>query len=134
MESRKKVAICTATFVAMWSAGTPTRVISQTLKISADLCDTTRKLLKLPRRECWHGSKSGHRKAFVPTEAEIRAQCLKFQAEWTPEERARRRVGYTSKPVPKTVQVVPESLFAFTGEDESIAKTFLEDLADSSGL
>jgi hypothetical protein len=117
----------------MWIAGTPTRIISQTLKISADRCDTTRKQLGLPRRESWHGSKTGHRKAYLPSESEIREKCLEFQAAWTDEERERRRVGGPVKHVPYEVPVVPESLFRFSEDDESGPQTFLEGLIDTSG-
>ena len=131
--AREKVTICTTTFSAMWVAGTPTRIISQTLKISADRCDTTRKQLGLPRRESWHGSKTGHRKAYLPSEEEIRQKCLEFQAGWTDEERERRRVGGPVKHVPYEVPVIPESLFRFSEDDESGPQTFLEGLIDTSG-
>jgi hypothetical protein len=117
----------------MWIAGTPTRIISQTLKISADRCDATRKQLGLARRESWHGSKTGHRKAYLPSEAEIRQKCLEFQAGWSEEERDRRRVGGVAKHVPYEAPVIPESLFRFAGEDESGQQTFLEGLIDTSG-
>jgi hypothetical protein len=118
----------------MWIAGTPTRIISQTLKISADRCDTTRKQLGLARRESWHGSKTGHRKAYLPSEEEIRQKCLEFQAGWTDEERERRRVGGVVKHVPYEVAVVPESLFCVRpSDDESGPQTFLEGLIDTSG-
>lgn len=118
----------------MWTAGTPTRIIAETLKISADKCDITRRQLGLPRRESWHGSKTGHRKAYLPSEAEIREKCLAFQAAWTPEEKARRRVGWTPNPQPVEAKVVPEAIFQ-TGfsQDDSNLKSFFEDLADSSG-
>lgn len=117
----------------MWIAGTPTRIISQTLKISADRCDTTRKQLGLARRESWHGSKTGHRKAYLPGPEEIRQKCLEFQAGWTDEERERRRVGGSFKPSPYEVGVVPESLFRFSDDEESPTKTYLEGLIDTSG-
>jgi hypothetical protein len=113
----------------LWIAGTPTRIISQTLKISADRCDTTRKQLGLARRESWHGSKTGHRKAYLPTEAEIRQKCLEFQAGWSDEERERRRVGGVVKPQPMETSVVPEAIFRFTDEDNP-ATSFLENLTD----
>lgn len=118
----------------MWTAGTPTRIIAQTLKISADRCDATRKQLGLPRRESWHNSKSGHRKAYLPSEEEIRQKCLEFQAGWSDEERERRRVGAIPKPQPYEVPVVPESLFNVRPcDDEAGATTFLEGLIDTSG-
>jgi hypothetical protein len=117
----------------MWNAGTPTRIISQTLRISADRCDTTRKQLGLPRRESWHGSKAGHRKAYLPSEEEIRQKCLEFQAGWSDEERERRRVGGSVKPNPYEVAVVPEAIFRFSDEEEAGPKTFLEGLIDTSG-
>jgi hypothetical protein len=117
----------------MWIAGTPTRIISQTLRISADRCDTARKQLGLPRRESWHGSKTGHRKAYLPSESEIRQKCLEFQAGWTDDERERRRVGGVGKHVPYESPVIPESLFRFSDDDESGPTTFLEGLIDTSG-
>lgn len=118
----------------MWNAGTPTRIIAQTLKISADRCDSTRKQLGLPRRESWHNSKSGHRKAYLPSEEEIRQKCLEFQAGWSDEERERRLVGGQANREPYEVNVVPEPLFfRFAEEGESQVKPFLEDLMDSSG-
>lgn len=118
----------------MWMDGTPTRIISQTLKISADRCDTTRKQLGLPRRESWHGSKTGHRKAYLPSPEEIRQKCLEFQAGWSEEERERRRVGGPTKQPPYEVPVVPESLFCVRpGDDESGPMTYLEGLIDTSG-
>ena len=73
----------------------PTRIIAETLKISADRCDVTRRQLQLPRRESWHGAKSGRRKAYLPSEEEIRAKCLAIQATWSDEERAKRCVGWS---------------------------------------
>lgn len=131
--ARTKTTVCTTTFTLMWNAGTPTRIISQTLKISADRCDTTRKQLGLPRRESWHGSKTGHRKAYLPSPEEIRQKCLEFQAGWSDEERERRRVGGSVKPNPYETPVVPESIFRFADDDETGAKTFLEGLIDTSG-
>jgi hypothetical protein len=127
---RTKVTVCTVTFTAMWTAGTPTRIIAETLRISADRCDVTRRELGLPRRESWHGSKTGRRKAYIPSEAEIRQKCLEFQAGWTEEERARRRVGWNPNPPPVEAKIIPESLFDVGRDDCS---TFLEDLTDSSG-
>ena len=109
MPKGAKVTVCTATFSQMWLAGTPTRVISETLKISADKCDAVRKSLKLPRRESWHNSKSGHRRGYMPSEAEIRQKCLEFQAGWSDEERARRRVGWSPEPKRVEIMVIPES-------------------------
>ena len=121
------VMVCTATFTRMWLAGTPTRIIAETLKISADKADTTRRQLGLPRRESWHGAKTGLRKAYLPTTTEIREACLKFQAGWTDEERARRKVGRLYEP-PVEARVIPESFFQFDGNSETTG--FLEDLAD----
>jgi hypothetical protein len=81
--------VCTATFTAMWLAGTSTREIAESLGIGADRCDVTRRKLGLPSRKSWHG---GTRKAYLPTPEEIRAKCLEFQAGWSDEERAKRRV------------------------------------------
>jgi hypothetical protein len=122
-----KTTICTATFTRMWLAGTPTRIIAETLKISADRADSTRRQLGLPRRESWHGSKTGHRKAYIPTTTEIREACLRFQAGWTDEERARRTVGRATEP-PVETAVIPEAFFSFDRENE--AGNFLEDLSD----
>ena len=104
-----QIAVCTVTFTQMWTDGVPTRIIAETLGISADKADCTRRTLKLPRRESWHGAKSSRRTAYLPSEAEIEQKCLMFQARWTPEERERRRVGPSVRPVEATV--VPESLF-----------------------
>lgn len=105
----------------------PTRIIAETLRISADKADSTRRQLGLPRRESWHGSKTGHRKAYLPTTTEIREACLRFQAGWSDEERARRLVGRAVTP-PVESAIVPERLFSF--EKENDATVFLEDLAD----
>ena len=80
----------------MWLAGTSTREIAESLGIGADRCDVTRRKLNLPSRQSWHG---GTRKAYLPPRAEIRAKCLAFQAGWSDEERARRRVGPVEAPV-----------------------------------
>jgi hypothetical protein len=111
----------------MWLSGTPTRIIAETLRISADRCDTTRRSLGLPRRESWHGSKTGHRKAYLPSPAEIRAKCLKFQEGWSDEERARRVVGGPERPEAE-IRVYPESLFE-SGDDhfsESQIENFID--------
>jgi hypothetical protein len=121
-----RVAICTATFTKMWSEGTPTRIIAETLKITADRCDVTRRELGLPRRESWHGSKAGHRKAYLPTEEEIKQKCLEFQAGWSEEERSRRRVGSKPEPAPVEVKFFPEAIF----EVQADVTGFLEDLTD----
>jgi|688.fasta_scaffold00210_106 hypothetical protein len=127
------VAVCTATFSKMWLAGTPTRVIAETLKISADRCDATRRQLGLPRRESWHGSKAGHRKAYIPSEAEIRQKCLEFQAGWSEEERARRRVGWSPDPKPVEIRVIPESIVRANYShlaEENTPGGYLEELTD----
>jgi len=111
----------------MWIAGTPTRIIAETLKISADRADSTRRQLGLPRRESWHGSKTGHRKAYIPTTTEIKEACLRFQAGWTDEERARRLVGRATEP-PVEAKIIPESFFTFERQDDTAG--FLEDLTD----
>lgn len=99
----------------MWLAGTPTRIISETLKISADRCDVTRRTLGLPRRESWHGSKAGHRKAYIPSEAEIRQKCLEFQAGWSDEERSKRVVGGDTSIRAVEIRVIPDSLLGDGG-------------------
>ena len=123
---KPKVVVCKATFTKMWLAGTPTRIIAETLKISADRCDITRRELKLPRRESWHGAKTGHRKAYIPSEAEIKQKCLEFQAGWSEEERARRRVGWKPEPDPVVIRSFPDAIF----EVDRDVTTFLEDLTD----
>ena len=127
------VVICTTTFSAMWIDGTPTRIIAETLRISADRCDATRKSLGLPRRESWHNSKTGHRKAYLPSREEIRQKCLKFQSTWTEEERARRRVGWDPNPKPVEVAVIPEAVlranYSYLSE-ENLSNRFIEDLTD----
>lgn len=94
----------------MWLAGTPTRIIAETLKISADRCDVTRRQLGLPRRESWHGAKSGKRKAYLPSEEEIRQKCLEIQAGWSDEERAKRCVGWKPEDDQVEARVIPDSL------------------------
>jgi hypothetical protein len=126
------VAVCTATFSKMWLAGTPTRIISETLKISADKCDVTRRRLGLPRRESWHGSKAGHRKAYIPTPDEIRQKCLAFQAGWSDEERARRCVGWSPDPKPVEVQTVSVKTMIYGIADDNSGWA-AEDLIDTSG-
>lgn len=95
----------------MWMAGSPTRIIAETLKISADRCDVTRRQLKLPRRESWHGAKEGKRTAYLPSLAEIREKCLEIQAGWSDEERAKRLVGWSPDSSDVEVRVMPESFF-----------------------
>lgn len=116
----------------MWLAGTPTRVIAETLKISADRCDATRRQLGLPRRESWHGAKTGHRKAYIPSEAEIRQKCLEFQAGWSEEERARRRVGWSLAPKPVEIQTVSIKTMIYGIPDDNSGWA-AEDLIDTSG-
>jgi hypothetical protein len=115
----------------MWLAGTPTRVIAETLKISADRCDVTRRRLGLPRRESWHNAKRGVRKAYLPTPEEIRRKCLEFQAGWSDEERAKRLVGGPQNPPPVEIRVIPDSLISGGGFDDGCMT--IEDLADTSG-
>lgn len=133
MPRKSSVTICTAAFSKMWLEGTPTRVIAETLKISVDHCDNTRKRLKLPARQSWHGSKTGHRKAYMPTEDEIRQKCLEFQAGWSDEERARRLVGYDPEKSAVDIRVISESVlrsnYTATIRDEP---SFLE-YFDTSG-
>jgi hypothetical protein len=118
----------------MWLAGTPTRVIAETLKISADKCDAIRRKVGLPRRQSWHGSKAGHRKAYLPSEAEIRQKCLEFQAGWSDEERARRRVGWSPAPKSVEIRVIPESAFGWASNahlsEEGGPGWSLEELTD----
>lgn len=95
----------------MWLAGTPTRIIAETLKISADRCDVTRRQLKLPRRESWHGAKKGKRTAYLPSPEEIRQKCLEIQATWSDEERAKRLVGWSPDSESVDVRVFSESIF-----------------------
>lgn len=125
------VALCTATFTRMWLDGTPTRIIAETLKISADRCDVTRRSLGLPRRESWHNSKKGHRKAYLPTPAEIRQKCLEFQAGWSDEERSRRVVGGDRSNEAVEIRVIPASLIGdglrAGGGDDGLT---VEDLTD----
>jgi len=126
------VTVCTATFSQMWLAGTPTRVIAETLKISADRCDATRRRLGLPRRGSWHGSKTGKRTAYLPTPDEIRQKCLEFQAGWSDEERERRRVGHSPEPKFVEIQVVSARTVIRGFADEQL-ETTAEDLIDTSG-
>lgn len=132
MPKGPNVTVCTATFSKMWLAGTPTRVIAETLKISADRCDSTRRQLGLPRRESWHGAKAGHRKAYIPSIEEIRQKCLEFQAGWSDEERARRMVGWSPEPKPVEIRVIPESVvranFSYLAEESG---GLLEQLTDT---
>lgn len=122
----------------MWLAGTPTRIISETLKISADKCDVTRRSLGLPRRESWHGSKTGHRKAYLPSPDEIRQKCLEFQAGWSDEERAKRLVGGDPSSKPVEIRVIPESIIGdgmrASGGDDGITIEDLTDMGGTSGL
>jgi hypothetical protein len=108
-----KVAVCTVTFTKMWLAGTPTRIIAETLKISADKCDVTRRQLALPRRESWHGAKTGKRTAYLPTEDEIRQKCLEIQATWSDEERAKRCVGWSPESEQVEIRVISDSQFQY---------------------
>ena len=133
MPKKKSPVICTVTFTEMWIAGTPTRIIAETLKISADRCDTTRRELKLPRREPWHNSKKGRRKAYMPTPEEIREKCLEFQAGWSDEERARRWVGGNPAEVPVESRVIPATFFLRVQESSDGTEMSIEDLADTSG-
>lgn len=126
-----QLAICTATFAKMWLGGTPTRIIAETLKISADRCDATRRSLGLPSRESWHNSKTGHRRAYLPTPQEIRQKCLEFQAGWSDEERSRRVVGGDRSIAPVEIRVIPAAAFGegsrAAGGDEGLT---VEDLTD----
>lgn len=124
------IAVCTVTFSRMWLAGTPTRIIAETLRISADRCDVTRKRLGLPKRESWHGSKAGKRVAYLPSEDEIRQKCLEFQAGWSDEERAERLVGYT--PSRAEMRIVSEDSLQsiMRAEQDDSKPASIEDLAD----
>jgi hypothetical protein len=117
MPRKKKVPICTATFARMWSEGTPTRVIAETLKITADRCDLTRRELGLPKRKSWHGAKKGRRATYLPTPDEILTKCKEFQNGWTEEERKSRIVGKKSHPA----------------EIQIIAERYLEENTDTQG-
>ena len=108
---KNAVTVCTQAFTQMWLSGTPTRIIAETLKISADKCDVTRRQLGLPRRESWHGAKVGKRKAYLPSEEEIRQKCLEIQAGWSDEERAKRIVGWSAGSDAVETRVFPESMF-----------------------
>jgi hypothetical protein len=125
--------VCTVTFTKMWLEGSPTRIIAETLRISADRCDVARRALKLPRRESWHNSKAGKRTAYLPSPEEIRQKCLEFQATWSDEERSRRLVGGSQSPLPVEIRVISDSAFSggySGGGDERMS---IEDLADTSG-
>lgn len=111
----------------MWLAGTPTRVIAETLKTSADKCDAARRRLKLPKRAGWHNARAAGE--YVPSPAEIRRKCLEIQATWSDEERARRLVGGTRSP-PVEARVVSEATFT---RHETSVEFSLEDLLDTSG-
>jgi hypothetical protein len=113
----------------MWQAGTATRIIAETLGITADQCDVIRRRLKLPKRQSWHNSKSGHRKAYLPSPEEIRQKCLAFQAGWSDEERERRWVGPNPSAMPVEIRVISSSML---GTPERPGNP-VEDLADSSG-
>lgn len=86
----------------------------------------------LPRRESWHGAKAGKRTAYMPSQAEIRQKCLEFQAGWSEEERARRRVGYSPEPKFVEIQVVSARTVIRGFADEQL-ETTAEDLIDTSG-
>lgn len=129
MKKNNQPDVCTATFSQMWLAGTPTRIIAETLKISADRCDVTRKTLGLPPRESWHGAKTGHRKAYLPTPEEIREKCLEFQRGWSDEEREKRRVG--AKVQEYEMPIISESSFRVSSFSDDAPS--IEDLADTSG-
>lgn len=127
--------ICTATFTQMWLAGKPTRIIAETLKISADRCDVTRRELKLPPRESWHGSKKGHRRAYMPSAEEIKAKCEEFQKGWSDEERAKRLVGYNPNRPAVEVKVIPEGVLRANFSsliEETSGRGMIEDLTDVS--
>lgn len=132
MPSAKKphVDVCTATFSQMWLEGTPTRVIAETLKISADRCDVLRKKLKLKPRESWHGAKTGIRKAYIPSEEEIRQKCLEFQAGWSDEERERRLVGYDPERYAVDIRVISESSIRASYSSLKEESSPVENLAD----
>lgn len=119
----------------MWTDGTPTRVIAETLKITADRCDATRRKLGLPRRESWHGTKRGKRAAYIPTPEEILRKCKEFQDGWTDEERRSRIVG-NNQPRAE-IRIIPEAVLRANYQDairESDQSSLLEDLIrDSSG-
>lgn len=128
MAREKRQEVSPEEFTALWLAGTPTRLIAEKLKITADRCDATRRGLGLPPRESWHNSKAGRRRAYIPGPEEIRQKCLTFQAGWSEEERAKRRVGWRP-PDPVEVRSFPDAVFD-PGAD---ATSFLEGLIDSSG-
>jgi len=113
----------------MWLAGTATRIIAETLGISADQCDVIRRRLELPKRKSWHNAKPGYRRAYLPTPEEIQRKCLEFQSRWTDEERARRWVGPNPALMPVEVRVISAAQISRPDGPGSP----LEDLADSSG-
>jgi len=127
-------AICTATFAKLWIEGVPTREIAETLRLTADQCDSTRRKLGLPRRASWHNARPGKRKPYLPSPEEILRKCAEFQSRWTPEERAARRVGGGS---PATTRVIPEAMLRATYNEavsESSNENLIEDLIrDTSG-
>ena len=128
------VTVCTHIFTTMWSEGTSSRVISETLGISADRTDRIRRTLGLPRRKGWHGAKQGGRAPYLPTEEEIAEKCKAFQLGWTDEERDRRYVG-PRKPNAVEARVIPESvILANFGHmrSESSATGYLESLGDQT--
>jgi len=92
-------------FAKLWTEGVQTREISEAIGITTDQCDATRRRLGLPRRKGWANARK--QRDYMPTEAEIRAKCLEFQATWSDEERDRRR-GY--KPIPLETAFYPDDL------------------------
>lgn len=116
----------------MWLEGTPTRIIAETLRITADLCDATRRGLKLPPRESWHNSKAGVRRAYVPTPDEIRRKCAEFQAGWSEEERSRRFVGRGGGG-PVEIKVIRDAGYSVYLNSQDDGGMSIEDLADTSG-
>lgn len=124
--------ICTVTFTRLWLDGTPTRIISETLGISADRCDHTRKKLGLPPRKSWHNASRTRRVAYIPTEEEIRAKCLMFQSQWTDEERERRRVG-GGGPDAVEIRIVSSGFVGHSLRGGGGDEMTIEDLADTSG-
>lgn len=103
----------------MWLSGTPTRIIAEFLKISADRCDVTRRQLNLPRRESWHGAKTGKRKAYLPSEEEIRQKCLEIQATWSDEERAKRCVGWSPESEQVEIMVISDAAFQYLDDSDT---------------
>lgn len=116
----------------MWLNGTPTRVIAETLRITADLCDATRRQLKLPPRESWHNSKAGARRAYMPSPEEIRRKCEEIKAGWSEEERARRYVGKRSGG-PVEIKVIRDAGYSVRINSQDEGGLSVEDLADTSG-